>query len=67
MILDAVQQGTMSAQQAQLHLDQQRVVSAGIVASAQLMNLVQAQAIVNAAMTVLVAALNTAIGAIKFV
>ena len=48
-------------------LDAQRHSSQNIIAHVHLMNGVQAQALVNAGMAVLNAALNTAIGVIKFV
>jgi hypothetical protein len=59
--------GSIPASQGQLLLDNQRAFSISIIASIHLMNLVQAQVIVNAAVAVLTGALNAAIGMIKFV
>jgi hypothetical protein len=67
MILDGMGDGTISPDQGQMMLDHQKIISVSVIASVHLMNLVQAQAIINAAIAVLVSVLNTAIGAIKFV
>ncbi len=65
-ILDGMKNGTIPPEQGQMLLDHQKIISASIIASVHLMNLVQAQAIINAAAAVLTSALNAAIGAIKF-
>jgi hypothetical protein len=66
LILDGLRDGSIPPAQGQILLDAQKNQSLAIIASVHLMNAVQAQAIVNAAVGVLTSAINTAIGMIKF-
>jgi hypothetical protein len=65
-ILQGMNDGSINPQVGQILLDAQKSQSRAIIASQHIMDLVQAEAIINAAMAVLTAALNTAVGAIKF-
>jgi hypothetical protein len=65
-IINGMSDGSINPQVGQILLDAQKSQSQAIIASHHIMNLVQAQAVVNAATGVLTTALNTAIGAIKF-
>ena len=65
-VLADIQQGKYSYDEGQLLLDWQKSYAQRVIATAQGMNAIQAQAIVNAAMAVLTSALNAVIGAIKF-
>jgi hypothetical protein len=66
LILQGPRDGSIPPAQGQILLDAQKNQSLAIIASVHLMNAVQAQAIVNAAVGVLTSAINAAIGMIRF-